>query len=131
MRVKSFATIFGMSRKVLITSAGVDELSGRLSSALDAAGDVAYSWELDGDGLGWARDANGAKAHFRIDLYLEERANWLEWRGISIRNHHRPLSTYMKLLLAQGLRLTFFDEPAPTADAPAARAQFFPFRTSG
>jgi hypothetical protein len=28
----------------------------------------------------------------------------------------------MKLLLAQGLILTHFDEPRPTADAPAARA---------
>ncbi|NOT39826.1 MAG: class I SAM-dependent methyltransferase [Alphaproteobacteria bacterium] len=76
----------------------------------------------DGEGLGWARDANGAKAHFRIDHYLRERKQWLAWRGIRIVNHHRPLSTYMKLLLAQGLRLTHFDEPRPVADAPAARA---------
>lgn len=77
----------------------------------------------DGDErLGWALDANGARAHFRIDNYLAERSQWIEWRDIRIRNHHRPLSTYMKLLLAQGLRLTHFDEPAPVADAPAARA---------
>jgi hypothetical protein len=76
----------------------------------------------DGEGLGWALDAGGAKAHFRIDHYLQERSVWLEWRGIRIRNHHRPLSTYMRLLLAQGLRLTHFDEPRPVADAPASRA---------
>ncbi|MFM9863225.1 MAG: class I SAM-dependent methyltransferase [Micropepsaceae bacterium] len=76
----------------------------------------------DGEGLGWARDANGAKAHFRIDRYLEERANWLEWRGIRICNYHRPLSVYMKLLLGEGLRLTHFDEPRPVTGAPAARA---------
>ena len=39
-------------------------------------------------------------------------SEWFEWKGIRIRQWHRPLSTYMRLLLAQGLRLTFFDEPA-------------------
>lgn len=77
----------------------------------------------DGEGCGWARDANGAKAHFRIDHYLQERTQWIEWRGIRIANHHRPLSTYMKLLLSQGLRLTHFDEPRPVADAPLERAK--------
>jgi SAM-dependent methyltransferase len=76
----------------------------------------------DGEGCGWARDADGRKGHFRIDHYLQERTQWIKWRGIRICNYHRPLSTYMKLLLAQGLRLTYFDEPRPTADAPAARA---------
>src|SRR5690348_219872 len=28
-------------------------LSARLSAALEAAGDVAYSWDLDADGLDW------------------------------------------------------------------------------
>src|SRR4051794_39072060 len=31
-----------------------DELSARLSSALEAAGDVAYSWELEPDRLDWS-----------------------------------------------------------------------------
>jgi hypothetical protein len=78
----------------------------------------------DGDEqLGWALNADGTRAHFRIDHYLKERSQWIEWRGMRVRNHHRPLSTYMKLLLAQGLRLVHFDEPAPTADAPAERAK--------
>lgn len=78
-------------------------------------------WNTAGDaeGLGWALDADGRKAHFRIDHYLQERAQWIEWKGIRILNHHRPLSTYIRLLLGQGLRLTFFDEPRPSADAPA------------
>lgn len=70
----------------------------------------------------WSLDEHGKRKHFQIDHYLTESAAWVEWRGIRIRNHHRPLSTYMKLLLAQGLNLTHFDEPRPTADAPAARA---------
>jgi SAM-dependent methyltransferase len=70
----------------------------------------------------WSRDEHGNRKHFQIDHYLTESAAWIEWRGIRIRNHHRPLSTYMKLLLAQGLRLTHFDEPRPTPDAPAERS---------
>jgi SAM-dependent methyltransferase len=61
---------------------------------------------------GWGRDAEGT-ARFWIDDYLQERAEWVEWRGIRIRNWHRPLETYMSLLLAQGLVLTHFAEPAP------------------
>ena len=58
---------------------------------------------------------------FTMDGYLRERDSWAEWRGIRIRNWHRPLSRYMQLLLAAGLNLTHFDEPAPLpADHPRA-----------
>ena len=69
--------------------------------------------------IAWSRDEHGNKKHYPIDHYLQERSTWLEYRGIRILNYHRPLSTYMRLLLEHGLRLTHFDEPAPTADAPA------------
>ena len=62
---------------------------------------------------GWVRDDTGQALHCHpVDNYLDERADWFEWNGIRVRNWHRPLSVYMRLLLAQGLRLTFFDEPA-------------------
>jgi SAM-dependent methyltransferase len=64
-------------------------------------------------GHGWVRDPNGVP-HFEIDEYLTERADWAEWRGIRIKNWHRPLRTYLSYLLAQGLILTHFDEPAPS-----------------
>src|SRR5581483_1997832 len=35
-------------------SASGEALSGRLSAALEAAGDAAYAWELDGDRLEWS-----------------------------------------------------------------------------
>lgn len=58
---------------------------------------------------------------FTMDDYLTTRASWVEWRGIRIRNWHRPLSHYMQLLLNAGLQLTHFDEPAPVpADHPLA-----------
>jgi SAM-dependent methyltransferase len=72
---------------------------------------------------GWVR--NGETAHFAIDHYLEERADWVGWRGIRIRNWHRPMSHYMTLLLAQGLVLTHFAEPAPAPGGdPHAAARY-------
>ncbi len=54
-----------------------------------------------------------AATGYLIDNYMEARAEWVSWRGILIRNWHRPLHLYMQALLAQGLRLSHFDEPAP------------------
>jgi SAM-dependent methyltransferase len=71
---------------------------------------------------GWVRDENGKAVHCHpVDNYLDERAEWFEWDGIRVKNWHRPLSTYMSLLLKQDLRLTFFDEPAAVdnGDEPA------------
>lgn len=61
---------------------------------------------------GWRRGTEGG-AGYCFDNYMEERAEWVGWRGIRIENWHRPFSTYMKLLIDQGLILTYFDEPAP------------------
>lgn len=66
----------------------------------------------------WRVDEMGRRVAFQIDNYLDARAGWVEWKGIRILNHHRPLSTYMQLLLKQGLQLKYFDEPSPTSDAP-------------
>jgi SAM-dependent methyltransferase len=45
--------------------------------------------------------------------YLDEHASTVRWGDISIRNWHRPLSTYMTALLQEGLSLRHFSEPAP------------------
>lgn len=71
---------------------------------------------------GWVKDEEGRRLHYPIDHYLTERAMWIEYRGIRIVNHHRPLSTYLRCLLGCGLTLSYFDEPAPVADAPPSRA---------
>jgi hypothetical protein len=47
---------------------------------------------------------------------------WTEYRGIRVRNHHRPLTSYMSALLGAGLRLSYFDEPSPGADAIPRKA---------
>ena len=72
------------------------------------------------DTLGWSRLDDGRMA-YAIDNYLEPSRAWIEWRGIRIQNWHRPLSTYMSLLLDQGLILTHYDEPAADPAGPAPR----------
>lgn len=71
---------------------------------------------------GWVKDRSGHKLHYPIDNYLDERSMWIEYRGIRIRNHHRPLSAYMRALVDAGLRMTFFDEPPPSPDTSPSRA---------
>jgi len=72
---------------------------------------------------GWIYDEAGKPLHCHpVDHYLEERGEWVEWNGIRIRNWHRPLSAYMQALLAAGMRLTFFDEPAGIGGSPTSRA---------
>lgn len=68
---------------------------------------------------GWRRDLLGRPTHFAVDRYLEARSSWERWRGISIRNWHRPLKDYMGWFLGQGLVLTHFDEPRATGGEPA------------
>lgn len=74
---------------------------------------------------GWVCDDRGDRLHYPIDRYLDARGVWVAWRGIRIINYHRPLSAYMRPLIDAGLTLTHFDEPAPTADAPADRASYY------
>jgi SAM-dependent methyltransferase len=71
---------------------------------------------------GWIRDSTGARLYYPLDNYLTERAMWIEYRGIRIVNFHRPLRTYLGVLLRMGLVLTYFDEPEPTGDAPIEKA---------
>lgn len=49
----------------------------------------------------------------RRATYLDEHASQARWRGVSVTNWHRPLETYMQLLLGAGLQLRHFAEPRP------------------
>ena len=71
----------------------------------------------------WTEDSDGDR-RFRIDRYLEERAEWAEWHGIRVHNWHRPLSLSMGLLLGEGLVLRHFDEPMPQGGDPAKVARY-------
>ena len=76
------------------------------------------SFNTAGQPDGWTRDGEGI-SRFAIDHYMDERPIWLSWRGIRIQNWHRPLSTYMTLLLDHGLLLRLFVEPEPVGGDPA------------
>jgi len=75
------------------------------------------SFNTAGPPEGWTRDHDGTP-RFIIDHYMDERATWVSWRGVRIQNWHRPLSTYMTLLLDHGLQLRLFSEPQPTGGTP-------------
>ncbi|MHC2618292.1 SAM-dependent methyltransferase [Bradyrhizobium huanghuaihaiense] len=79
------------------------------------------SFNTAGQPDGWTRDREG-DMRFAIDHYMDERPIWVSWSGIRIQNWHRPLSTYMTLLLGQGLQLRLFVEPEPTGGDPGRNA---------
>ena len=71
---------------------------------------------------GWVKGSAGEYLYFPIDNYLQERSILIAYRGIRVVNHHRPMSTYMRALLDAGLRLSYFEEPAPCPGAPEPKA---------
>lgn len=80
----------------------------------------------------WVKDEAGNKLFFRIDRYLEERGDLVEWSGIQIVNFHRPMSAYFEAFLRARLVLTEFIEPRPTDKAVQrfpnlADAQMIPY----
>ncbi len=83
-----------------------------------------YNSAADANDLGWVTLPDGRRAH-AMDRYLEEKAGWIAWKGIRIQNWHRPLSTYMTLLLDEGLVLTHFDEPRANPEGDPVRAAHY------
>lgn len=71
---------------------------------------------------GWVKDDTGRRLHYPVDHYLQPRAVPVDYRGIRVVNHHRPLRDYFQPLLAAGLTLSFFDEPEPIPETPPAKA---------
>ena len=111
----------------LVDIADIARAIGEMSRVLQPGGTLLIanltSFNTAGPPTGWERDAQGA-VRFCIDHYLEERAQWVSWRGVRIENWHRPLSTYMSLLLGQGLELRYFAEPSPTGGDPARAERY-------
>jgi 2-polyprenyl-3-methyl-5-hydroxy-6-metoxy-1,4-benzoquinol methylase len=93
-----------------VTAPGGSVLIANLNPFITASGEAA-----------WVRDGHGRKLHVKVDRYLEEHADWQEWRGIRILNYHRPMSRYMTLLLGAGLHLVSFAEPPAIGGPPEAR----------
>lgn len=74
----------------------------------------------------WITDNHGQR-RFSMDRYLEERAVWVAFKkntAIRILNWHRPLSTYMRLFLENGLELRHFAEPVPIGGDPETAERY-------
>jgi SAM-dependent methyltransferase len=106
-----------------LTLVDIDDLNGAINNicrALRPGGTFLVanltSFNTAGIAEGW-RNCGGID-HFPIDRYLEQRSIWVEWRGIRIRNWHRPLETYMQAFLNAGFLLRGFSEPSPTGGDP-------------
>ena len=65
----------------------------------------------------WKTLADGTQG-WVIDNYMDERSDWIGWGSLRVLNWHRPLSTYMSLLLSAGLQLRHFEEPMPRRGSP-------------
>ena len=100
-----------LSEMARVLNPGGALLIANLNSFNTASGDT-----------GWVKGPDGERLYYPIDNYLQERSMWIQYRAIRVRNHHRPLSTYLRALLDVGLRLTYFDEPAPGPGAPPIKA---------
>lgn len=113
-----------VSYMTLIDIDGVEEAINGMARVLRPGGSLLIanlnSFNTAGS---WQKRDDGTR-YFTLDNYLDERAEWVSWRGISIRNWHRPLSLYMRLLLATGLRLVHFDEPAPNGGDAEQAARY-------
>ncbi|MEM7317275.1 MAG: class I SAM-dependent methyltransferase [Planctomycetota bacterium] len=73
---------------------------------------------------GWEKDEDGNKVYRTVDRYMEHFTMDLEWRGIRIRNYHRPLSYILGLFLNNGFILRQFLEPLPDAADPKSKDEF-------
>lgn len=75
-------------------------------------------------GDSWVKNGGKEAPCLQIDNYQQVRADWVSWRGINIRNWHRPMHAYMTAFLDAGLILSHFDEPVPVGGDPE-RAEWF------
>ena len=73
-------------------------------------------------GSGMMRSQQG-QSNMAIANYLTEHCGWAKWRGLRVKNRHRPLSQYIQEALQAGLRLVDFQEPV--ADAGWARSESY------
>lgn len=117
-----------VSYLTLIDIDGLDEAAAEMTRVLKPGGRllIANLNPFQTSGLpedGWITDPDGTQRFF-MDRYFEERAEWVGWSGIRIRNWHRPMSRYFSVFVENGLVLSHFDEPRPTGGGAAIVARY-------
>lgn len=113
-----------VSYLTLIDIEGLDQAIREMARVLRPKGRLLIANLTSFNTAGQWRKHDDGTAEFLLDHYLTPREIALSWGAISIRNWHRPLSTYMQLLLGAGLQLTHFDEPSPTGGDPDKVARY-------
>lgn len=71
----------------------------------------------------WLRDAAGRKDVWPVDGYASEGARHTHWFRDDVIKYHRTVATYVNTLRSSSFTLLALDEPAPSVDAIAARAE--------
>src|SRR5688572_22783155 len=66
---------------------------------------------------GWHRDKKGHRLHYPVDRYVDEYPAIARFKGIEIRQYHRPMGHIMRAFFDAGFNLREFLEPVPTAQA--------------
>ncbi len=74
---------------------------------------------------GWLRQHRAAPpGAFVCEDYHATRSYWVGWRGIRVRNWHRPMQDYLAPLMRRGMTLTHFAEPVP-GDGPHELVSYY------
>ena len=66
-------------------------------------------------GNGWIRHGT-TKLHFKLDDYFDEGTREMRWRGKTLTNFHRSLSSYVSSFLETGFILDGIREPMPSPE---------------
>ena len=102
---KTWSMRTAISDMARVSRPGGHILIGNLNSWVTAA-------QIKGRGI--VRNTQG-HGTMTISNYLTEHWNWAEWRGIRIKNWHRPLAQYMQEALQTGLHMhcLLYTSPSP------------------
>lgn len=72
-------------------------------------------------------DEPGVRTAWAFEDYVTERAEWAEWRGLRIQQHHRPLASLLSPMLEAGMRLISYEEPMPRNRREGSDRTLLPF----
>ncbi len=109
----------------LVDIEGLSEAAAEMARVLVPGGKLLVANLAGHNSAGrWLKDDGGRAVGYLIDDYLEERPFRQSWDGIDVVNWHRPLSTYMRVFLRNGLRLSYFDEPKPRGNSDPTSGRF-------
>jgi len=107
-----------ISGLVLHYVADFPRLARQVAAALRPGGSFIFSVEhpvITCHLRAWALAADGTRAHWPVDRYLETGPRTINWLGFhDVPRHHRTVADYVNTMLDAGLVLRRLLEPGPT-----------------